>query len=332
MSDVSERVICRDVLAGAEVWTAKELGSHEALVVDMPPDHVAAIDDVLRRTAHLAPQEVTRADFDHPLLNRLLADMRERILKGRGAVILRGLSRESHDEEAFERIFWGFGTHLGTATIQSGQGNRLGHVRHEKENPHRRGHRDSVELRPHTDGYEIVGLMCVQRGESGGLSKLTNTLAIHNEILATRPDLLEALYRGFPNGVLEARNTATPVTPYDVPVFSCVDGVVTCMYTRMFIQGALDHLKIDLPPDFAEAIDLLEALAHREDLCLSFMLQPGEIFFWNNFTMIHARTAFEDSPAHTRHLLRLWLDVEDGRKVIPEVFTWGNIYKSLYAA
>ena len=32
----------------------------------------------------------------------------------------------------------------------------------------------------------------------------------------------------------------------------------------------------------------------------------------------HARTAYQDTPEHTRLLLRLWLDPEDGRPVVPE--------------
>jgi hypothetical protein len=329
---VEGREVHDRLIEGPEVWRTADIGGKEGLVRGLDAEELAAFETMLERTSRLAPQEPTRRDFDHPVINRLMAELRELILRGRGAVILRGITRDRYSEDAMERIYWGMGTHLGEAAIQSGQGNRLGHVMLDKNNPHRRGHRDTVELRPHTDSYEIVGLMCLQQGASGGLSLLANRLAIHNEFLRTRPDLLPALYRGFPNGVLEARFTATPVTPYNVPVFSSVNGVVTCMYTRMFIQGALDQLKIDLPPDFSEAIDMLEMLAQRDDLCLKFMLEPGEILLWNNFTMMHARTAFENSATRERHLLRLWLNVPNGRPVIPEVFAWGDIYKALYAA
>ena len=42
-----------------------------------------------------------------------------------------------------------------------------------------------------------------------------------------------------------------------------------------------------------------------------FTLQPGEAYFINNYTILHARTAFDDGDAPEdarRHLLRLWLD------------------------
>lgn len=37
----------------------------------------------------------------------------------------------------------------------------------------------------------------------------------------------------------------------------------------------------------------------------------------NNYTTLHSRDAFGDSPEHTRHLLRLWLDIPNGRPVVP---------------
>jgi hypothetical protein len=49
----------------------------------------------------------------------------------------------------------------------------------------------------------------------------------------------------------------------------------------------------------------------RPELILEFTLQPGEAYFINNYTILHARTAFDDGDAPEdarRHLLRLWLD------------------------
>jgi hypothetical protein len=71
----------------------------------------------------------------------------------------------------------------------------------------------------------------------------------------------------------------------------------------------------------AEHPDVLAALyrgyvRHRRgeeqpELMLEFTLQPGEAYFINNYTILHARTAFDDSDSPEearRHLLRLWLD------------------------
>ena len=57
------------------------------------------------------------------------------------------------------------------------------------------------------------------------------------------------------------------------------------------------------------ALDYFDEVAARPDIKLEFMLEPGETIFFNNCTMLHNRTAFEDhpEPERKRHLLRLWL-------------------------
>jgi len=41
-------------------------------------------------------------------------------------------------------------------------------------------------------------------------------------------------------------------------------------------------------------------------------LEPGDMQFISNCTIVHARTGFEDwpEPERRRHLLRLWLSLE----------------------
>jgi len=314
-----------------EAWTAQSLGSVEKLVRQLTPAELAAIDTLLAATRHKAPQKVTREEFDHPLLNKTLAELKQEIFQGKGVVLVRGLTRERYSEEDFERIYWGFGTHWGDAAVQSVNGDRIGHVRKEKVNLHNRGYMDDVELVPHTDAYALVGLLCVQRAEAGGLSHMVSIPAIHNEILRTRPELLAPLYRGFPTAIYEARGTEDAISDGDVPLLSCIDGKISALYSRRYVKEAADQLGIDYPPDFAEALDYFEMLAQRPDLRLEFQLQPGEMMVWNNFAMLHARTAFQDSEAHVRHLLRLWLNVPGSRPVIPEVFTWGLVYDKLNA-
>jgi hypothetical protein len=36
-------------------------------------------------------------------------------------------------------------------------------------------------------------------------------------------------------------------------------------------------------------------------------MQPGDIVFWNNFRVLHSRTAFQNTPDRERLLLRLWM-------------------------
>lgn len=69
-------------------------------------------------------------------------------------------------------------------------------------------------------------------------------------------------------------------------------------------------------------LDRFEEITHRPALMLEFTLQPGEMYFVNNYTTLHARSAFDDGDVEEdrrRRLLRLWLEVPGMRPVHPYI-------------
>jgi hypothetical protein len=320
----------QDVITAPAAWTNHGIGGKPGLTHTFTPAQHTAFAELLAKTRHLKPQDVTRADFDHPEVNALTAWLDHTIRYGRGAVILSGLTPATHSAEDMERIYWGIGTHLGNAATQSMLGDRLGHVQHVKDDPVARGYRSNEELTPHTDSYRMVGLMCLQRAETGGFSRIVSSLAIHNAMLATRPDLLEPLYEGYYYAIAEARFSAKPVTDFKIPVFCCIDGMVSCGISRSFIERAAELRGEPVPTKLVEALDCFDALAVRDDIGIRFMLEPGEMMLWHNFQMLHAREAYQDSPQHTRHLLRLWLRIENDRPIADEILQRARIYEQIY--
>ncbi len=291
-------------------WEAAEIGGKEAFMHRLGAEHVAALEMLVDRTRDRAPDAVTRADFAHPLIDDLMRAARAQLLHGYGAIIIAGLPMERLSLEDYTRIHWGLGTHLGTGAVQSGKGDRIGYVRNEPGST--RGYTTDMELRPHTDFHEIMSLAAFSCAESGGVSGLVSGLAIHNRIARDRPDLLPALYEGFwhlsPGGAVSSAR---------VPVFSHADGRWSVYYHTIFQRWAAEKLGVEIPPLLAEAMDLFNDLAQDPALAASFTLEPGEQLFWHNWTNLHSRTAFEDSPAHRRLLLRLWLNLADGRPAVP---------------
>jgi Taurine catabolism dioxygenase TauD, TfdA family len=330
MTDRTVTSIHREIIDHPSAWTGKSIGGKGRVSYRLTGMQLDALDGLLLRTSDSQAQAVGRQAFDHPVINELMAELRKEIMDGCGIVVVTGATRERFGEVGLERICWGFGTHLGIGAVQSARGDKLGHVRHEPQNPKDRGYMASRELKLHSDAYEVLGLMCIQNAHSGGESRVASALAVHNEILLKRPDLLVPLYRGFPYATAEASGSRMPVTPYPVPVFSCVDGWVSCMYTRAYMHAAAERLKIPLPADLAEALKYFEQVAERDDIVLRFMLDPGEMLICNNFTTVHARTAFTDSKESTRHLLRLWLRIPGGRPVIPALEERGAAYERIY--
>jgi hypothetical protein len=323
-------MIFRDRIETPNAWTRDSIGGKAGLTHHLTAAQLAAFDTLLSRTRHLKPQEVTRSEFDHPEINALATWLDQTIRHGRGAVLLSGVTPATHSAEDMERIYWGLGTHLGVAVTQSALGDRLGHVQHVKDDPVARGYRSNEELTPHTDSYRMVGLMCIQRAESGGFSRIVSSATIHNAILAERPDLLEPLYEGYYYAVAEARFSTQPVTDFKIPLFCCVDGVVSCGYSRSFIERAAELRGEALPAKLVEALDTFDAMAERDDLRVKFLLEPGEMLLWHNFQMLHARDAYQDSPQHTRHLLRLWLNIENDRPIAEPILERARIYERVY--
>jgi hypothetical protein len=319
-----------NVITAPAAWTNRSIGGKAGLTHHLTPAQLAAFDVVLARTRQMKPQQTTSTDFDHPQIVALTDWLSETIRHGRGAVLLSGSSRATHSEEDMERIYWGVGIRLGEPAVQSMLGDRLGHVQHVKDDPVARGYRSNEELTPHTDSYRIVGLMCLQRAESGGLSRIVSSLAVHNEILATRPDLLEPLYEGYHYAIAEAQFSEKPVTDFKIPVFCCIDGMVSCNYVRSFMQRAAKLRGETLPAKLQEALDYFSMISQRDDIGIEFMLEPGEMLIWHNFQMLHARQAYQDSPEHTRHLLRLWLKVENDRPICNEILERAKIYERVH--
>jgi hypothetical protein len=87
---------------------------------------------------------------------------------------------------------------------------------------------------------------------------------------------------------------------------------------------AAKELGTPLTGDELAALDFFEEVGQRDDVKLSFMLEPGQVIFFNNCVVLHNRTSFEDDPdpARKRHLLRLWLMLDGGRPLVPEVHAY----------
>jgi len=322
--------IYRQIVGSPSAWKPHDIGSKEQFQRPLTAEHLTAIDQLLAKTRHLQPQEITRQDFDHPLLNAFMSDAFDEIQHGRGFVVATGVTRERYSEEDFERIYWGLGTHLGNGVVQSPRGDRLGRVQYQPPSPNyaQRAYTSQGELVAHADTHEIIGLMCVRRSRTGGASGLVSSLAAHNELLEKRPDLLEPLYEGYQFATREAIRRGQELTPYTVPVFSYVDGELSCYYNRAYIDHA-EQFTGPIPPKLREAMNYLNEFFARDENVLTFMLEPGDMAFWHNFTVLHSRTHFEDDddPAYKRLLLRLWLTVPEGGRPMVPVY-----YRDLVAA
>ena len=307
------------------LWSGEQFAGVDQISIDLEPRMLTELESAACRLVAdgVDPQTVQPGALPLGPLAPMIGGLRREIMHGRGFALLRGfpVDRLSDDETAL--MFWGIGMRLGTAVSQSVMGERLGHVIDVTDkDPNARAYRDRSELLPHTDLADILSFLCIRPARSGGVSRFVSSHTVYEEIRCSRPDLLEPLYNGFHyHRFGEQGDGQAAITPYRVPVYSVRDGLLSCRYVPQFIAMAEDEdPDIVLTGEDHEALDLFNSTAARADLCMDFTLGAGEAVVANNFTVLHARTAFEDhdDPAMKRHLLRLWLAADPPRPVVAE--------------
>jgi hypothetical protein len=313
MADTGARAARRRI-GGPAAWRGEAMARQARWLRVLSPEALADLDAALRhvKSRGLSLMEVGREDFPLAVFAAELAALVAELREGSGVMVLRGLPVERYSAEEARLVFWGIGAHLGTPVSQSKNGEFLGEVRDlgvVLDRPDSRGYRSRQRLRFHTDRCDVVGLLCVRKAKSGGLSRMASSAAIHDEILARRPDLLEALYGTYFHS-RQGEEAPDEGRFYPNPIFGECGGRFTSQYSRMFITIAQDFPEVPrISAAQSDALDLVDALA--EELSFSMDLQPGDMQFLNNHVIYHARTAYDDyeEPALKRLLYRLWLAV-----------------------
>lgn len=262
--------------------------------------------------------------FPLPRLESVLRRVREDLLRGHGFTLLRGFPSEGLSPRQRAIGYFGIGSHLGRAVSQNAAGHALGHVTDlgfDYSQPTSRGYQTNVRLPYHSDGADLVGLLCVRTAKSGGLSSLVSSTTLYNEMLERRPDLVRVLMGA------TYRDRRGEIPPgkgpwYTLPVFNPHAGLMIASYVRSAIRKAQRFEEVPrISAALTDAMDLLDSLAESPDLHLDMELAVGDIQFVCNHYILHSRTNYEDhpDPKARRHLLRLWLSCDDG-PAVPAVF------------
>ena len=307
-------------VTGATVWRGPEMQHRQDWIHHFSKEQVADVEAALRGVQQLGLSllEITREDFPLPTLEPLLNRLLQELEGGRGFMLMRGLPLDRYTTEETEIIYWALGRYVGMAVSQDFDGHIFGHVYDRGSEftlETARGYQTNRPLRFHSDSSDVVALLCRHKAKSGGESMIVSSMALHNEILATRPDLLEVLYQPF---TLERkgaqREGGEPF--YQVPVFSELNGQVTCRFNRAFIEYAHDKPEApDLMEIQIEALDYFDELANRDEFHMIMDLQLGDIQWLNNYVALHGRKEYVDHQEQEkkRHMLRLWLTIPNGR-------------------
>ena len=298
----------------AAAWRSTNIASGSEWLVEFTHDERAEIvaAAVAAAAAGATVTTLTREMFELSITRERIREWSVMLRDGLGFVLLRGFPIDQLDDHQRELAYVGLGLHIGTPVGQNADGDVLTHIRDERlaeSGPEVRRYRTNKRQDFHTDGADVIGLLCLHQARSGGESRLASSAAVYNEILERRPDLLDVLYEPF---AWDRNGEESPGEPpfFELAPFHDVNGVPRVFYIGWYIRDAQRHPDAPrLTEAQLEAMALVESIANDPAFHVEMNFEPGDIQFLNNARILHAREAFDDSddPAERRHLLRLWL-------------------------
>ncbi len=300
-------------------WYGPAMAKRTDWTLALTAEDVAELD---RAVAHAIATDIdlvtlTAAQFPLPTLGPKLRQVRHQLLHGCAIALLRGWPSGERSLRESATAFYGIGTHLGEPISQNGLGHVLGHVANlgkDYKDPTTRGYQTKAELRFHTDGGDIVGLLCVRPGQSGGLSRVASSTTVWNEAVRRRPDLAAQLLAGYSFSRVGELSPGQS-RAYQIPLFQDCQGRMIAFLVQSMIEKAQAFPEVPRLTDLQrEALEFVDALASDDAIRLDMDFRPGDMQFLLNHSIFHSRTAYEDwpEPERRRHLLRLWLSCEDG--------------------
>ena len=299
-------------------WRAEDVAKSDEWIEVFDPEELVEIEAALRYALARSSDVlgIERDDFPLPPVRHRLARVEDDLINGRGFVLLRGVPRDKYSQEEMEMIYWGIGMHLGAPWPQNQYGHVLGDVTDQgvrgRDHSSRGNEIGAVAFPYHSDGSDLVGLLCLQKAKSGGLSTVANAVAIHNDLVREEPGLAAALYGPQP---YDFRNAEPPGGRpwYEMPVFTRWDDRLFVRYIRPYILASQRHAGAPRIAEDAEAaMQRVDAMTTDPQYSVLMDLQPGDMQFVNNYHVLHARTAYQDdrNTGQVRHLKRLWLATE----------------------
>lgn len=129
---------------------------------------------------------------------------------------------------------------------------------------------------------------------------------IYNEIVRNRPDIIKLL--SSPTWVFDRFGLSPPYKERAV-LYPLGEDKVQLSFSRRPLFGNDSSPRTpDIPELSAAHVEAINAIHFAaENHALSMKLKSGDLLFWNNVALLHARTGFTDSAEKRRHLIRLWL-------------------------
>ncbi|TFK22444.1 Clavaminate synthase-like protein [Coprinopsis marcescibilis] len=304
------------------VWGAKDWTDESQWVYKLTEAELKEIDDALKHfnSLNLRKGHVNRDTFPLPTLGPTLRDLSRELHYGRGFFVLRTIPVDDYSRDDVVTIYAGVSSWVGNLRgVQDENASVLAHIKdlssiHPAKTIGAPAYTTEKQVF-HTDAGDIIALFALETAAEGGLSRISSSWRVYNDIAQNRPDLIGTLAEQWSVDTFGGN----PPFIWRSPLFYH-DGKMIIQYARRVVTGYQGLVRSkEIPPITeaqAEALDTLQFFSEKDNVELNF--QKGDIQYINNLSIFHARDAFVDTPEKHRHLLRLWLRDEELAWSLPE--------------
>jgi alpha-ketoglutarate-dependent taurine dioxygenase len=286
-------------------------------LVKRPDDYVLELDANVRAELGVLLGAIGRGGgAGEKDVHAVLADATARVVRsltsGHGLILIRGVPVQGHSRDTVAELYETWGRALGSPQPQNLEGEVLTDIRDtgaDPNDPDIRLYKTRAEQDFHTDGADVIGLICLNGAKSGGESRVVSSVRVYRALRELRPELAPLLFAPWWFAIPGARARGLPeAMPRPIATF---DGTkLETFFIGWYIRNAQ---LFDSVPKLTEAqrelLQVYEGIANDPSLYLDMHFRPGDVQWLRNAFVLHKRTAYEDfpEPERKRHLLRSWL-------------------------
>ncbi|CAL00422.1 hypothetical protein AnigIFM59636_007718 [Aspergillus niger] len=359
-------------LKSSLVWHGKDINNSTDWIFHLNEAQLDEINTALKsfQSLNLPLGHINQVTFPLPNLKTHLRSLSKDLHTGRGFFILRGLNVDRYTREENIIIYCGVSAYVANLRgrqqdphFTNGKSLVISHIKDLTRT------KDAADVGApsntadkqvfHTDGGDIISLICLNPSVQGGESYIASSWLIYNILARERPDLIHTLSEDWPFDGFGNKTRPYTLRPllFHQPATASTPDRVIMQYARRYFTGFQAQPRSpDIPPITeaqAEALDALHFLAEENSATLDF--QKGDIQYINNHSIFHARNGFVDEPGNEyvyflfpsltawlgsfakmyrecrRHLIRLWLRDEEYGWETPEMLRprWEHVYKDV---
>ncbi|KAI8995029.1 hypothetical protein BDB01DRAFT_715247 [Pilobolus umbonatus] len=311
-----------DHIKGSSTWDANHLQQHpEEWLHFLTPEEIEDIDKAVKHftKSKVTLEEISPESFPLTVLNLTIEKQTRELFHGIGFGLFRGLPVTKYSREDQAAIILGIGSYIGARKPQNAKGHILGHVKdltqtsttkyvYDVNDPTTRVYSTRKEQLYHNDSSDIVALLCLSQAQEGGSSSIVSSHRLYNMLRKQRPDIVQLMAKPW---LWDRKNENGPNEPnyVDSPPFIFYENKLFTFWSASFFETVTRFPGVTIPEEQYEAMRYVQSLCEKEGFHMN--LEVGDIQFVQNYQVLHARSAYVDTPEKTRHLLRLWLDAYD---------------------